>query len=396
MSEKKTIQIHPDLLFSSATTKKKKGGGGGGGNIGADKSIKIKSQKNKTTKSRLLRYIREKQEENYKKLFEEKIGGSMGKAEAELEHIISIAEDPMQENMKDGGGGNSDFDEAIDYLKNMEISEKEKKTNSILNRTIKNHLGGGTGNVVSGIQPTPLPQLNNIVSSISPVENVAMKLPAYSPPAYGCLKGGTLPTYRSYNQTQKNVGGGVIGSSNNSPAPMVVNTPISTYSAPVMASSAAATPPVPQPTVSGLTNISDDMKNHIDKLRQLSEKRQTMNIARQQMGGGLPKAKKPLKQKRTVKRTFYLGKSKVHPKVSVLVSNKTVRRNVNRKTSDLKQVSINEIRTKLIKGGFIKVGSSAPNDVLRKMYESITLIGGEVKNHNPENLLYNYFNGSEK
>lgn len=390
MSEKKTIQIHPDLLFSSASTKKKKGGGGSGGG-GADKSIKIKSQKNKTTKSRLLRYIREKQEENYKKLFEEKIGGNMGKAEAELDHIISVAEDPMANNMKGDGmsGGNSDFDEALEYLKNMEVTEKEKKANSILNRTIKNHLGGG-----SGIVNMNTPVLENMASTIMPVENVAIKIPTYSPPTYGCLKGGSLPTYRSYNQTQKNVGVGGVASVNNPPTPMVANAPISTYSAPVMTPSAAAPPPVAPPTVSGIANISDDMKSHIEKLRQLSEKRQTMNIARQQKqgGGGMPLAKKPLKQKRTVKRTFYLGKSKVHPKVSVLVSNKTVRRNVNRKTSDLKQLSINEIRTKLIKGGFIKVGSTAPNDVLRKMYESITLIGGEVKNHNPENLLYNYFN----
>jgi len=44
----------------------------------------------------------------------------------------------------------------------------------------------------------------------------------------------------------------------------------------------------------------------------------------------------------------------------------------------------------LIKKGFIKVGTPTPNDILRKMYESVVLICGEVQNHNPENLLYNY------
>jgi hypothetical protein len=42
--------------------------------------------------------------------------------------------------------------------------------------------------------------------------------------------------------------------------------------------------------------------------------------------------------------------------------------------------------------GFIKVGSTSPDDVLRKIYESVNMIGGEVKNHNSENLLYNYLN----
>jgi hypothetical protein len=51
-----------------------------------------------------------------------------------------------------------------------------------------------------------------------------------------------------------------------------------------------------------------------------------------------------------------------------------------------------QIRKTLIKTGFIKVGSIAPNDVLRQMYESMSLICGEVQNHNPDNLVYNFFN----
>jgi hypothetical protein len=49
-----------------------------------------------------------------------------------------------------------------------------------------------------------------------------------------------------------------------------------------------------------------------------------------------------------------------------------------------------------LKTGFIKVGSAAPSDVLRKIYESIKLIDGDVKNHNPDNLLYNFFNDTAK
>ena len=44
----------------------------------------------------------------------------------------------------------------------------------------------------------------------------------------------------------------------------------------------------------------------------------------------------------------------------------------------------------LVKNGFVRVGSSAPNDVLRKMYETAKLMCGEIKNHNSENLLYNF------
>lgn len=98
------------------------------------------------------------------------------------------------------------------------------------------------------------------------------------------------------------------------------------------------------------------------------------------------------KQKRTVRRTFKIGKSKTLPKISVLISNKTIRNQISTKAQELKQTPIQEVRRFLTKKGFIRVGSDAPNDVLRKMYESAVLICGDVQNHNPDNLLYNFFN----
>jgi hypothetical protein len=76
----------------------------------------------------------------------------------------------------------------------------------------------------------------------------------------------------------------------------------------------------------------------------------------------------------------------------VLVSNKTIRKNITTKKTLLQQTSIQDIKKFLIKKGFIKVGSIAPNDVLRKMYETVNMMCGDVQNHNPDNLLYNYFN----
>jgi hypothetical protein len=122
----------------------------------------------------------------------------------------------------------------------------------------------------------------------------------------------------------------------------------------------------------------------LSQLKQTMDKIKTSNEAEQ-------KSKiKYGKRKKTIRRTYKLGKSRTTPKVSVLVSNKTVRKNISTKTEKLKQIPIEEIRAVLIKKGFIKVGSVATNDVLRKMYESMLLVCGEVENHNPENMLYNY------
>jgi hypothetical protein len=102
------------------------------------------------------------------------------------------------------------------------------------------------------------------------------------------------------------------------------------------------------------------------------------------------------KQKKTLRRTYNVGKSKMYPKISVLVSNKTIRNNITTKSQLLKQVPIQEIKKYLIKRGFIRIGSIAPNDVLRKMYETSILMCGEIQNHNPDNLLYNYLHDKEE
>ena len=96
------------------------------------------------------------------------------------------------------------------------------------------------------------------------------------------------------------------------------------------------------------------------------------------------------RQQRTVRRTYYVGKNK--SLVSVLVSNKTIRNRIQAKTHEIRQKPMEDVKRYLIQKGFVRVGTTAPNDVLRKMYESAQLICGEIQNHNPENLLFNFLN----
>jgi hypothetical protein len=109
------------------------------------------------------------------------------------------------------------------------------------------------------------------------------------------------------------------------------------------------------------------------------------------------KKKSPkMKQRKTIRRKHKVGRSKYYSKIGVLVSNRTIRTTISNQMQQLKMIPIHEVRSYLIKNGFIKVGSNTPNDVLRKMYESALLICGEVKNHNPDNLLYNFLNDDTK
>jgi hypothetical protein len=105
--------------------------------------------------------------------------------------------------------------------------------------------------------------------------------------------------------------------------------------------------------------------------------------------------KRKMKRKKTTRRTYKIGRSKILPKVSVLVSNKTIRNNITTKAQLLKQVPLHEMRRFLIKHGFIRVGSTTPSDVIRKMYETSMLMCGEIQNHNPDNLLYNFIHDTD-
>ena len=162
-------------------------------------------------------------------------------------------------------------------------------------------------------------------------------------PNFGCLKNGSLPTYRSYyNKTMK-----------------------AGQSQPLM------TERIKSPAELLL----------IENIKQREIQKNTKNQIHKQK-----------RYKKLIRRTYRVGKDKYRPRVGVLLPNKTIRSNVTTKSYMLKQTPIDEIRKTLVKQGFIKVGSSAPNDVLQKIYESIKMIDGDINNHNPDNLLYNFFN----
>ncbi len=234
---------------------------------------------------------------------------------------------------------NNDFDSSLKYLKSL--SENKNHGNNYTVKTNYNKVNRPTS-TLNGLEP--IIHKNSFDESHNN-ETIELKPPQMSrvpEPRWGCMKNGSLPTFKEWKRSTQKI----------------------------------------QPDESKALFTNETIPSKTNEIISLMKaKKETIQ----------PKLR-TLKQKRTIRRNYKVGKSKIFSKVSVLVSNKTIRNNIMSKTQEFKTIPIDVVRRFLIKRGFIRVGSSAPNDVLRKMYETANLVCGEIENHNSENLLYNFLN----
>ena len=97
-----------------------------------------------------------------------------------------------------------------------------------------------------------------------------------------------------------------------------------------------------------------------------------------------------VKIRKTKKKSYRIGKH--DDVVGVLLKNKQTQRHIQNQHLTLKQKTIGEIRKYLYDHQLLKVGSNAPPDVLRRMYED-SIMTGDVKNTNNDVLLHNFMSG---
>jgi hypothetical protein len=384
MSNIRIVKYSEDLFkIPSGTQKKKK----------PDKPIKIKSVKpvsDKTIKNRILNEIRKNQEKQYKSLLDDKTPNSGGGSTNEFEN---------------------DFEKSVEYMTKLADKHKEEAR---LNRTIKSLAP------VSTFSSNTLSHDTNLIPVVLepdadyPMEQNYVKPPPISIP-YGCLKGGSLPTYRTYyNKTLKQIPSPQMHPQQMHPPQQMPSQQMPSQQMPSQQMPSQQMPsqqmhPQQMPSQQMPSQQMHPQQMHPQQMhpQQMQPQQMQQTIAerikspaellliervRQKEREKQNPKQNNTKIKKLLRRTYRIGRDKYRPKIGILLPNKTIRSNVTTKSYLLKQTPIDEIRKVLVKQGFIKVGSSAPNDVLRKIYESIQMIGGDINNHNPDNLLYNFFN----
>jgi hypothetical protein len=391
--DKKVIQINTDLFkFTSNTTRKNAA-------VKKDpKPIKIKSvNRDKTIKRDMLRRIRANQAEQYNKIFGDK-------------------EEPIRMTIEEKF--DSGFNDTMEFMNKLVDKQKREQVLPVHNQTLRapppiavrpfqplashqmashplasHHMAshpmaslqnGGSHqpmvlqqqHPIGGSHQPMVLQQPFVQTSQQPMVQIggltpinAPKMVHPEPPKFGCLKNGSLPTFRA-NKTVRNEPGTLES---------VMSGGQGRLESGRLESGQGR-------LESGRLDQGKKLDTAIERIRARLNERAT----RQENNANfkMPKSK----PNKLIRRTHHLGKDKFRPTVGVLLPNRTIRNKVTNKSFMLKNTPIEEIRKYLLKQGFIKVGSASPNDVLRKMYESIIMIDGEIKNYNPDNLLYNFFN----
>jgi len=369
--ETKQILLNPALLRVSDKTRKNKTQRNSNSISSSERSERSKAASANLVKKQILNKIRK----NYR--------------------------DPEKYNSDRGGNiDNEDipihtdeFESSVQYFNNL---KKKMEIQSSSSKSIPETIIPQQYTPSISTATTPFAQPDRYITKNAPEGYVPSDVgssTAPNCPQYGCLKGGKLPTFRNWQKTQKNP----KYYNNFAPTTTSINNVNLEggvyYNKPSFIESSSQT--LVPASHTNIENIIEnkgqpsDWQKKKERIHQIIEQRKAVENAIDVAQKSLPTRKRKI-----TRRTYHVGKSKIHPKVSVLLSNKTLRSKIMTEKQHYNEIPINDIKQYLQKKGLIKIGSNSPNHLLRSMYENAMLLG-DVVNHNKDTLLHNFLKGGE-
>ena len=409
MLTKKTIQINPEL-FKIPGSKTRK-------NREKIELIVNPNVKPNMIKSTLMKRIREHKNKEIN-------GGKINKPkQSQPSHLTNT----NSNNYSD------EFYGALDYLSDLTKKQKmnEAKQRSLNTKTLKNHNNLSpliSNNTEISLELPPELQETKFVPESNDIFNVNYKVNDDVP--YGCLKNGKKKTYREWKQLSQPDIPNMIRPP--TPPKKNIGTTTSLQNQTYLIDSSNTTIQKKLSREERLEEIKNKLKKMQDKESQTKQE-SIDNFKKLEQKLSTPLMDSPLEElkldnyscsftdntdiediikerennnekekqknkkifKKTIKKKFTLGKSDKLRKVSVLINNNQTRKNIINTQKELKKTSINDVKKYLRQHGMIKMGSTCPNDILRKTFESAVLTG-EVTNTNKEILLHNFLSSDKQ
>jgi len=433
MTERKTIQINPELFKLNNNLDKKK-----------NKTIKNKPLISlNNLKNKFLNKIKENKNNEIKlspflnKKYEKK----------KLDDIKL-----KDNNNIETDSSKDEFTESLEYLKKLSEKNKQNSNNSLINKNNENNENNKTlkNNISVNIElPVELKEKNSFVFETKNDKNKSckMKYKIDNDVPFGCLKNGIKPCFRSwktlknypliYENENENKNENEYENEDEDKLKIInkkINNNLiqeqqvfhqlnqrqpvynqlsqqSQYNQPLHQQ------PFQQPFQQSvfqeplqeslyqkpiLNKIQENKKDFIiEKLEEHGEVRQPEEIIKKEVAEIKEIIKKdinvPVKQiiKKTTYKKYTLGKNNLKRKVGVLIKNNKTRKNIMEQHKLLKIKPIPEVKKYLREHNLIKSGSYCPNDVLRKMYES-AILTGEIINIDKDMMIHNIINNEDR
>ena len=281
---------------------------------------------------------------------------------------------PQENNLFDASAfENNDFErefnKSLTFLHELSKKKKEKRAKSLK----------ASSNIDVHID---IPKNSNMCNNVKT-------------PSHGCLKNGSLPTFRDLNKTQKH-------NVNGPGKKLVIDLDNNKYF--------ENKPPISDQVLENNSNIKIQEIQELKEVKEVKEVKEIQTKAinfsennldnKPKMPAQMP-AQMPdqdainlhIPKINRITRTYKytLGKKNGSKHVGLLIKNRDTQKKIRQEVTKLKEQPIQDVKNYLRNKNLIKLGSQAPNDVLRKLYED-SILAGEIINNNANNLVYNFTN----